>query len=160
MGWPWKKAQNKLPGLLPEDRKRLGAEGASSDEIAWVDAWLLDAPERTLEALTQQEDRLVAVLRGYRELAEEITKPNTPGPESWKRLSAAHEMATATLAQIDRGVLERGFAEISTNDKIKPAHKNIMLGLIRMALERRARPSARSRLISVSPITFPSPKAS
>jgi hypothetical protein len=150
-------AQNELPGLLPEDRARLSAEGASADDIAWMNAWLREAPERTLEDLTQQEDRLVAVLRGYRELMEEIEKSNTPGLEPWDRLNAARDMATASLAQIDRDVLKRGLAEISANDKMKPAHKNIMLGLMRTALEFRPRlsfqalPSAPQSLPTASP---------
>jgi hypothetical protein len=125
-------AQNELLGLLPDDRARLSAEGASAGDIAWIDAWLRDAPERTLQGLTQQEDRLVVVLRGYREFMAEFEKSNA---ESWDRLNAARDMVTASLAQIDRDVLERGFAEISANDKMKPAHKNILLGLIRTALE-------------------------
>lgn len=125
-----------LSGLSPEDRERLSAEGALADEVGWIDAWLRGRPGRTLDDLTQQEDRLVSALRSYRHLGEEITQSKTPGSEPAERLNEARKTAIATLAQIDRDVLAHGFTEISAGEKMNLNYKNVLLGLISEALQR------------------------
>ena len=125
-----------LSGLSPEDRERLSAEGVSADEVGWIDAWLRGRPGRTLDDLTQQEDRLVSVLGSYRHLREEITHSKTPGSELAERLNEARKTAIATLAQIDRDVLAHGFTDISAGGKMDLTYKNILLGLISEALQR------------------------
>jgi len=125
-----------LSGLLPEDRDRLIAEGASADEVGWIDAWLRGRPGRTLDDLTQQEDRLVSVLGSYRHLREEITHSKTPGSELAERLNEARKTAIATLAQIDRDVLAHGFTDISAGGKMDLTYKNVLLGVISEALQR------------------------
>lgn len=128
-------AQHGLSRLSPEDRERLSAEGASADEVGWIDAWLEGRPGRTLEDLTQQEERLVSVLRSYRDLMEEITKSKTPGSEPEERLKEARKTAIATLVQIDREVLAHGFKDISADEKMKLNYKNVLLGLMNEALQ-------------------------
>ncbi|HKX19527.1 MAG TPA: hypothetical protein VJT33_16110 [bacterium] len=128
----------KSSGLSPEDRARLRAEGTPADEVAWIDNWLREKRGRTLEDLAEEEAALIAVLRSYRGLVEELSNSRTPVSMWQDRLKAARETATASLAQIDRAVLVRGFAEISASDTVKLFHNNISLGLIRTALAGRA----------------------
>lgn len=138
-------------GLSPEDRARLTAEGTPADEVTWIDTWLRDQPGRTLEDLAQQEARFVAVLRSYRALIDEVTNSSTPGSVPPDRLKEARETTTASLAQIDRAVLMRGFAEISANATMNLAYKNVSLGLIRTALEGGARSPGKAVVLSLTP---------
>jgi len=126
--------------LSPEDRARLTAEGTPADEIAWIDTWLSDTPGSTLEDLARQEAQLVAALRSYRTVMEEAASSKGSGLEPDERLREARATATAELAQIDRAVLARGFAEISANGSMRVAYKNVSLGLIRTALESESEP--------------------
>ena len=133
------KKEQEPSGLSPEDRARLGADGTPADEIAWIDTWLREQPGRTLDDLAQQETQLVTVLRSYRALMEEMTNSRAPGSVPPHRLKEVRESTTASLAQIDRAVLMRGFAEISANETMQPIYKSLSLGLIKTALSGRTR---------------------
>jgi hypothetical protein len=121
-------------GLSPEDRASLMTEGASTDELGWIDAWLRNSPGRTLEDLRQEEDRLIAGLRRYVHLFDDIGKSKLFGLEQDKRLREERKMTTAALSKVDRDVLVRGLREISASERMTLAHKNIQIGLIRTAL--------------------------
>jgi hypothetical protein len=101
---------------------------------------LSDRPGSTLENLAQQEARLVAALRSYRVVMEQTANSRALGLEPEERLREARATATAELAQIDRAVLARGFAEISADASMRVAYKNVSLGLIRTALESESEP--------------------
>lgn len=121
-------------GLSLEDRASLMTEGASTDELGWIDAWLRNRPGRTLEDLRQEEDRLLAELRRYVDLFDHIGKSTLLGLERDERLREGRKTTTAALSKVDRDVLARGLREISASERMTSAHKNIEIGLIRTAL--------------------------
>lgn len=125
--------------LSPEDHACLTDEGASDDEIGWIDAWLRARPGRTLEVLKEQEDRLVTQLRLYRDLLDERVKSGPVGAEPGQQVREGRKTVIAALSQIDRDVLSHGLQEVSAAEKMSPTDKTIVVGLIREALASRRR---------------------
>lgn len=124
-----------MSGLLPGDRTRLTAEGAPADEIDWIDTWLRARPGRSLEALTEQESRLLAELRRYLDVIDDTFSCTTFGAEQEKRLIETRKTTITMMSQIDRDVLVHGLEAVAATRHMRPAYKNIATGLIRIALQ-------------------------